>query len=251
MNTIYTPKGKAAGYAPLALNIYSGCSHGCTYCYMRPMHERFHGPGSFDTPVYRAGLLEELSRNFDTDTQSLYRDKYLGETIHLCFSCDPYPAGIDTAPTREAIKLLKAAGAHVQILTKGGARAERDFDLLDGEDWFGVTITRMEIEGLEPNAAPYAERITSLYNAHKAGIKTWVSFEPVYNPWLVYETLKECDYIDLYRIGKLNYHDSPIDWGEFGRRCEEVAKQYGRNIRIKDELRAEMTAEAKEGQENV
>lgn len=235
MNTIYKPSGKAGQYAEYALNIYSGCSHNCTYCWARQMHERWHGNGSFDKPVYRAGLLEALDKE-------LVKGVHAGKLIHLCFSCDPYPAGIDTTPTREVIKLLKQAGCHIQILTKGGSRAERDFDLLDGEDWFGVTITRMQIEGLEPNAAPYAERITSLYNAYHAGIKTWVSFEPVYNPWLVYETLKECDYIDLYRIGKLNYHTSDINWHDFGHECERLAKQYGRNIYIKDELRREMEA---------
>ena len=33
MPLIYTPSGKAREYSPLALNIYNGCDHGCTYCY--------------------------------------------------------------------------------------------------------------------------------------------------------------------------------------------------------------------------
>jgi DNA repair photolyase len=237
MQTIYEPKGKAREYAPWALNIYSGCSHLCTYCYMRPMHERFHGKGSFDMPVYREGLLEALEKHLDGSDC-----RYYGKTIHLCFSCDPYPAGIDTTPTREVIKMLKAAGCHVQILTKGGSRAERDFDLLDAEDWFGVTLTGYDRDAKErePGADCYEERVFSLVNASEAGIKTWVSFEPVYDPKLVYHWLKECNWFDLLRIGKLNYHPSNVNWGDFGRRCEELAKQHGRNIQIKDELRAEM-----------
>lgn len=31
-NPIYEPKGKAKEYGDLALNIYTGCSHGCFYC---------------------------------------------------------------------------------------------------------------------------------------------------------------------------------------------------------------------------
>jgi DNA repair photolyase len=238
MNTIYTPKGKAAEYAPLALNIYSGCSHGCTYCYMRPMHERFHGVGSFDKPAYRVGLLTALSHQLATG-------KYVGQTIHLCFSCDPYPEGIDTTPTREAIKALKAAGAHVQILTKGGKRAERDFDLLDAGDWFGVTMTSANgpmNAKREPGAASWVDRFTSLELAHKRGIKTWISFEPVYDTYMVKCLIREEPWVDLLRIGKLNYHPSTINWGEFGRECERLAKQYGRNIQIKDELRKEMEA---------
>ena len=30
---IYEPSGRAREYAPLALNLYNGCPHGCTYCY--------------------------------------------------------------------------------------------------------------------------------------------------------------------------------------------------------------------------
>jgi DNA repair photolyase len=235
VQTIYEPKGKAREYAPLALNIYSGCSHGCTYCYMRPMHERFHGAGSFDKPVYRAGLLAALG-------DTLRGGKYAGKTIHLCFSCDPYPAGIDTTPTRDIIRMLKNHGCHLQILTKGGSRAERDFDLLDGQDWFGITISGNADS--EPGAAGEFERVLSQKRAHERGIKTWVSFEPVYRPEWVYGGLENGDWVDLFRIGKLNYHPSAINWHDFGHECERLAKQYGRNIQIKDELREEMERHA-------
>jgi DNA repair photolyase len=240
MQTIYQPKGKALEYAPLALNIYSGCSHGCTYCFMRPMHERFHGVGSFDKRVYRVGLLEALEKEL---AKGIYADKL----IHLCFSCDPYQAGEpdSSRATRDVIKLLKQAGCHIQILTKAGAAAEKDFDLLDGQDWFGVTIAGGPVNCAEkePGASSFYERVTSLQAAHVRGIKTWVSCEPVYNELIVYDMLESNVYakhIDLYRIGKLNYHPSDINWGEFGRRCVELAKLYGRNVYIKDDLRKEM-----------
>jgi DNA repair photolyase len=34
MSLIYSPKGKAGEYSPLAVNIYNGCNHGCFYCYV-------------------------------------------------------------------------------------------------------------------------------------------------------------------------------------------------------------------------
>jgi hypothetical protein len=46
--------------------------------------------------------------------------------------------------------------------------------------------------------------------------------------------------IDEYRIGKLNYHDSPINWKEFGKTCEYLCKTHGRKYLIKEGLRAEM-----------
>ena len=235
MQTIYTPKGRAYEYAPLALNIYSGCSHHCTYCYMRPMVERFKGAGSFDTPVYREGLLEALEKLLDRSDCSYY-----GKTIHLCFSCDPYPAGIDTTPTREVIQMLRRYGCHVQILTKGGTMAQRDFDLLDDQDWFGVTMTTIEPSKIEPGAALPHERLGSLSRAKLDGIKTWVSFEPVYDTEAVYTAIRSGGWIDRLRIGKLNYFPSDIAWGAFGRECDRLAKEYGRNIYIKEDLRREM-----------
>lgn len=244
MKPIYEPKGKANEYCELALNIYDTCNHGCTYCWSRAMHERWHGKGSFDKqPEPRAGLLEAMEKQLATGN---YKDKL----IHLCFTCDPYPAPpVDTTITREVISLLKAYGCHVQILTKGGNRAERDFGLLDENDWFGVTISSGCIISAEhePNAAGYFERVASLRQAHKLGVKTWVSCEPVLNKNIIYHLLSDCftgQSIDLYRIGKLNYHPSNINWGDFGRECERLAIEHGRNIYIKDDLKKEMEKRA-------
>lgn len=33
MSLIYEPRGRAREYAALALNTYTGCSHGCQYCF--------------------------------------------------------------------------------------------------------------------------------------------------------------------------------------------------------------------------
>lgn len=76
--------------------------------------------------------------------------------------------------------------------------------------------------------------------AHKRGINTWVSFEPVYDPKTVYDAITVAEYIDLYKIGKLNYYPSNINWTEFGRECEWLCKKYGRSYYIKDDLLREM-----------
>lgn len=235
---IYEPKGKAREYGELALNIYTGCNHGCVYCYARKMAERYTSKDcicGFDKPRPRTDIVESVKRQ-------LSNGKIEGRTIHLCFSCDPYPADIDTTPTREIIKIIKNSGNHVQILTKGGSRAERDFDLLDGGDWFGVTIAgNVEQTAInEPKADDLFKRAMSLGNAHLKGIKTWVSFEPVYDPEAIYSGIRNADYVDLFKIGKLNYAPSEIDWAEFGRSCEILCKRYGRDYYIKADLRAIM-----------
>ncbi|MPN64183.1 hypothetical protein SDC9_211954 [bioreactor metagenome] len=129
-----------------------------------------------------------------------------------------------------------------KLNAKGGRRAVRDFDLLDGGDSFGVTISGDEnqMRMFEPKAAAYVERIASIFAAHSLGIKTWVSFEPVFSEQEVYHAIEQCSFIDFYKIGKLNYHPSTIDWAAFGRECERLCKEYGRNYYIKEDLRKEM-----------
>lgn len=237
-NPIYEPKGRAREYCELAVNIYTGCNHGCFYCWARKMAERYTSKDcicAFNDPQPRPAIVESVKRQ-------LAKGKIKGRTIQLCFSCDPYPAEIDTTPTREVIEAIKDSGNHVQILTKGGFRALRDFDLLDSGDWFGVTISGdgNKIKANEPKAASNVERVFSLGEAHKAGIKTWVSFEPVFDAVTVYGFIKYATMIDLYKIGKTNYVPCSIDWPEFGRECERLCIEHLRNYYIKADLRTEM-----------
>jgi DNA repair photolyase len=236
---IYEPQGRAREYGSLACNIYTGCNHGCKYCYapkaLRIDRAKFH---AHVEP--RRDIVESVKRQLE-------RKQLTDKLIFLCFSCDPYPAEIDTTATRETIKAIKGAGNHVQILTKGGRRAERDFDLLDGKDWFGVTIAGdWTTSRYEPKAAVAGERLQSLADAKEAGIQTWVSCEPVLYPEAIYGLIADKGFIDFYQIGKLNYHkpeqygERPIDWCAFGRMAEMFCVVHGRNYNIKDDLRRDM-----------
>lgn len=124
-NPVYEPKGKAKEYGDLAINIYTGCPHRCYYCFapnvLRREREAFH-----NHVEPRPGIVEAVKKQLE-------RGNITGKTIHLSFTCDPYPTGYDTSATREIIGLIKNHGNHVQILTKGEGR--RDFDYLDSEDW--------------------------------------------------------------------------------------------------------------------
>lgn len=231
---IYKPKGKAKEYGDLALNIYTGCTHGCTYCYAPSVLRKSRE--DFTKVEPRKNIVNEVKKQ-------LKREQIKDQLIHLCFTCDPYPTGIDTTPTREIIKAIKESGNHVQILTKGGTRAVRDFDLLDENDWFGVTITcnLNEAKKREPNAALPGLRLDTLGIAKSGGIRTWVSCEPVYEPETIFALIEvHGEKIDLYRIGKLNYEKSEINWHDFGHECERLCKEYGRSYYIKEGLRAEM-----------
>jgi len=233
MKPIYEPKGRAQEYCDLAINIYPECNHGCTYCWAKSMAKRF-GRDWTGIVEPRKGIVDALKKQFATEDIK-------GREIQLCFTCDPYPADIDTGVTREVIETIKNSGNHVRILTKGGNLALRDFDLLDNGDWFGVTLT-WNVDS-EPNAASSAERYATIKEAHNRKIKTWVSFEPVFSPQMIYHYIEYADAIDMFKIGKLNYVPSDIDWGEFGRECERLCVEHGRNYYIKDDLRKAMEAQ--------
>lgn len=225
MKPIYEPRGAAKEYGDYALNIYTGCPHRCFYCF---------APGVLHRDKETFHSVVEPRKNIVEETRKqLERENITGKLIHLCFTCDPYPTGYDSSVTREIIKLLKEHGNHVQILTKGDGT--RDFDLLDGEDWYGVTM-----DGVNESGSGIVNLFNDIFKAHQRGIKTWISFEPVIDPNSVLGLLKVMNFVDKVKIGKLNYHKSDINWAEFGRAAEELCKSLGLDYYIKDSLRRGM-----------
>lgn len=230
MKPIYIPKGKAKEYGDYAINIYTGCPHRCFYCFApNVLHrdkEAFH---SHVEP--RDNIVEETRKQIE-------REGITEKLIHLCFTCDPYPHGYDTTATREIISLLKSTGNNVQILTKGDG--SRDFDLLDENDWYGITL-----DGVGNGRNPlWKARVDSLAEAHSRGINTWVSFEPVTDEREFFINLHLVAQIaDRVKIGKLNYYPSDIDWADFGKKAEALCKSLGLDYYIKESLRAEMEVE--------
>lgn len=227
MKPIYEPRGAAKEYGDLAINIYTGCPHRCFYCYvpsvLRKDKEEFHS------------IVEPRKNIVDEVRKQLEREQIKDKLIHLCFTCDPYPTGYDSTPTREIIKLIKDSGNHVQILTKGSGR--RDFDLLDSDDWYGVTI-----DGAE-NGYKLYERSMDLFLAKKAGANIWASFEPVIDPMKVIYCIKQSGKVfDKIKIGKLNYYDSSTNWKLFGHQIEDLCKEIGVDYYIKESLRKCMLA---------
>jgi DNA repair photolyase len=239
---IYEPRTRAKEYCDLAINIYKGCNHGCEYCYARKMAERYTSKDcicSFNEPKLRQGIVEATKNQ-------LSGGKYKGKKILLCFVCDPYPADIDTLPTREIITAIKNAGANFAVLTKGGMRAVRDFDLYEEGDSFGTTLTfRKPDESLkwEPKAALPEDRYEAIREAYRRGIKTWVSLEPVIIPSHALDFVHILhSYVDLWKVGRWNYdaRANMISWKQFGESIELVFKMHGSDYYIKDDLRREM-----------
>ena len=240
MTIIYEPKGKAKEYCSLAANLYRGCGHGCLYCYgpgmLRMKRERF----SQAQP--RKDVIKKLAR-------SAKRDKFKNKgPVLLCFSCDPYQPINDTHNlTRQAIKILKDNTFDIEILTKGGKRAEADFDLLGPGDKVGATLTFINADDSlkwEPNAALPAERMAMLEKAKSCGLQTWVSLEPVIDPVQALEIIQQTHtFIDTYKVGKLNYHRAAagVDWRKFTADVIALLDELENDYYIKESLQPYFT----------
>lgn len=240
MPIIYEPQGRAAEYSPLAANLYSGCDHACEYCYA-PAALR-STPEKHAIPKLRKDLIDNLRK--DADKLEKAGDK---RQILLCFTCDPYQKfDQEYCLTRRALKVLFSRNLNVAILTKGGKRSERDFDILaankDKVKYGATLVFADDAEALkrEPGAAPTSERIAALKEAHHRGIHTWVSLEPVYYPADALQLIDRTHtFVDEYKVGKLNYRPEAksVDWRKFALEVEAKLKALGKQYYIKKDLR--------------
>lgn len=235
MSVIYEPRGRAREYSPLALNLYTGCDHRCRYCFgPRVLHMPFD---EYMQPRPRQGLaraIEQEIRRLDPEKQIL-----------LCFIGDPYcQLEVSRGYTREALEILWWARNPVAILTKGGRRCLRDlgvFRTYGSRIKVGATLTFLDpAQSLEwePGAALPEERIRVLEELHTAGVRTWVSMEPVVDPEQSLELLKLIPFVDEIRLGKLNDYqdlDQGIDWGCYLEKARAIAGDRGV---VKSELAA-------------
>ena len=230
---IYTPKGMAREYSPYALNIYNGCDHNCKYCYVKTMSFRKQVLNSEIEP--RKDILVKLEKQL--------KKNEINEQVLLCFTGDAYcKADVKYETTREILKILLKYNVPTAILSKGGERILRDLDLFKkfNKIKVGSTLTltkNMDSLIYEPGAPLPKERMETLKTLHDEGIKTWVSFEPVIyteQTMGILEITK--DYVDQYKVGKMNHHKSNIDWGKFGDAISKRLLYLGNDFYIKKDL---------------
>lgn len=234
---IYQPKGAAKEYSDLALNLFKGCNHGCKYCYAPSCtftsREEFNS-----TQSIRRNILNLLEQ--DLIEMKLFDDK---RRVLFCFITDPYQGGAEfNGITRDAIGLFNKYNQPMQILTKGGLKAIRDFDLYKKSDAYAATLTFYDKDkslGWEPKAAIPIDRIKSLEIAKSKNIETWASFEPVIEPEETYKLFEATkDFTDIYKIGKINHFKTDyVDWQKFTNKIIDMCHKNNKNYYIKDSLK--------------
>jgi len=240
MNVVYEPKGRAREYAELACNLYMGCMHGCRYCYapacMHTTDDKWHS---------EVKPRQKVIEYFEKDAVKLCGDK---RRILFSFLSDPYqPLEREQRLTRQALNIVHKYKLKSQILTKGCTDLiQEDMVLMKKTGThLGITLcfsddqTRQE---WEPNASSINDRLDILKKAHKAGIFTWVSLEPVINPKQALIVIKTAyKYVNFWKVGKLNHmkeYECKVNWTNFLVDAEGILKKYNAKYYIKNDLRA-------------
>ena len=164
-----------SGIDDYSFNCYTGCAHGCVYCYARFM-QRFHPHkepwGKFvDVKVNAAEVLARQLRRLAPGS------------VFTCSACDGWQSvERHYRLTRRCCRMLLEAGFRLNILTKSEL-VLRDLDVFAGRDVrLGVTITTPDETNArlwEPKASSVSARLRVLREAKAAGLKTAVMFGPL------------------------------------------------------------------------
>lgn len=237
-SVIYETKGRAREFNELAINLFTGCGHKCIYCYGATITHQ--NKDTFENMPRRRVSLDDIE-------QSAIAWRNNKRRVLLCFVTDPYqPVEEETKLTRRTIEILHQNGLKVVILTKGGKRSMRDFDLLTPQDAYATTLTLTnDSDSLiwEPKAAFPSERIEALRRAYELGIETWVSFEPVIHPAQTYELFQMTrGFVGHYKVGTMNYHPQGknTNWRNFGWQIKRMMDNCKAHYYFKMDLLREM-----------
>lgn len=238
MSQIYEPKGKAREYSPLALNYIKGCDHGCIYCYVPPMMQRFNS-----SYVHRNVNIQVNYSEIETSARKM---QGCNKQILLSFTTDPYSKQVINQ-TRKVLEILNFYGHKVAILTKGGKRCLRDIEIykqFGDRIKVGASLTfdnELDSKEWESGAALPAERVETLKILAENGIKTWVSFEPTIIPEQTLNLINQVSgFIDHIKIGKINNYkgiDKNIDWAKFLQDAVDICRNKNIKFYIKKDLR--------------
>lgn len=216
-------------YAGYTVNHVLGCSHACAYpCYAYLLARRFGKVKSFEewcNPklVYNAASLLE-------DELSNVKEKV--ESIHLCFTTDPFMYGFGeiSEMSIKLIDIINARGIAVTALSKGVLPAVLSTKSRSNE--YGITLVSLDDDfqkRFEPGAAPINDRITALRILKEDGCKTWASIEPYPTPNIYDQDftliLERMSFVDKIIFGRLNYNKLVTEYRDYKEFFNRLATQ--------------------------
>ncbi len=190
------------------INPYTGCQHGCIYCYAEFMI-RFTGHkgdkwGQFlDVKVF--------------DLKKIKPQKYDGKTVLMSSVTDPYlPQELNYQNTRKILETLVGTTAEISVLTKSKL-VVRDIDLFKKFENLrvGMSISTLDdILGkkLEPGATKPSDRIKAIKTLHDNKISTYVFISPFFPEITDFRKIieKSINFTDYYMFENLNFRPHNI-----------------------------------------
>lgn len=151
-----------------SLHPYTGCSHGCLYCYATAYIGR-------KSSMPKKDLWKRLKHDLRFINREL--------VVELSTSSDPYPPLESwTFITRKTLEILASSNVKVLITTKSDL-VIRDIDvLLNTPSAVMITITSLDrglVEKLEPGAPSPKRRIHAIKILSEKGIPVGVRIDPI------------------------------------------------------------------------
>ena len=173
-------KGMMFGWA---LNPYLGCSHRCTFCYVRAFEKRADRPSDdrYGTSIRVKPNVVEVLRS------ELRRRSWQREPVAIGAATDPYqPAEGTYRLTRGCLQALADAYTPFSLVTRG-PMVVRDIDVLteashrvDISINFSLPTLDPEIwRRTEPGTAPPRQRLRALARLRAAGIRAGIGMAPL------------------------------------------------------------------------
>jgi DNA repair photolyase len=155
--------------AKLSLNPYTGCPHGCLYCYASSYIPRF----AECRP--KVDLLKRLAREAAKVKP--------GTLVALSNSSDPYPPQEkELQLSRGCLQILKERGLCVQVVTKSHLVAQDAELLADMRACVAITVTTLQdsiCRRLEPGAPLPAKRLDAMTKLAKKGVAVSARIDPI------------------------------------------------------------------------
>ncbi len=152
------------------LNIYTGCGHGCIYCYAKSYIP------NFSNPRRKKDLIKKVTK----ELQNIPSNSVLA----LCTSSDPYtPPNNIYNDTRDILNLLKNYNLMILLYTKSN-QILNDIPILKQlRVAVMITITTLDAnlqKQIEPNAPSPMDRFDAVKTLNKEGIPTGVRYDPIF-----------------------------------------------------------------------
>lgn len=232
----------------LTLNPYTGCPHGCLYCYVSS-----YVPNFFNcTP--KENLISRLRREVT---------KLEGGLISIANSSDPYPPMEQTLGlTRKCLQILSKHNFKLQLVTKSPL-VTRDIDILQRTpSMVSITITTEDdklAKIIEPHSPPPSKRLEAVGELLQNGIPTSVRIDPLipllnHNPERL---IKKLASKGVAHVTCSTYKAKHDNWKRLARAFPLVAEslnplyfnrgeRVGRSFYLPRDTRKEILEEAKE-----